>query len=62
MQDGLPVFRTLVEAIQYEELGEYAKAYEVWTQLADGLEQRGFESEVTLPRSQAHKCREKIST
>ena len=46
----------------YEELGEYAKAYEVWTQLADGLEQRGFESEVTLPRSQAHKCREKIST
>ena len=46
----------------YEELGEYEKAYEVWTQLADGLEQRGFESEVTLPRSQAHKCREKIST
>ena len=46
----------------YEELGEYAKAYEVWTQLADGLEQRGFESEVTLPRSQAQKCREKIST
>ena len=46
----------------YEEIGEYKKAYEVWTQLADGLEQRGFESEVTLPRSQAQKCREKIST
>ena len=46
----------------YEEMGDYAKAYEVWTQLADGLEQRGFESEVTLPRSQAQKCREKIST
>ena len=46
----------------YEEMGDYAKAYEVWTQLADGLKQRGFESEVTLPRSQAQKCREKIST
>ncbi len=46
----------------YEEMGDYAKAYEVWTQLADGLEQRGFESEVSLPRSQAQKCREKIST
>lgn len=45
----------------YEELGEYGKAYEVWTQLADSLEQRGFESEVALPRSQAHKCREKLS-
>ena len=46
----------------YEEMGDYAKAYEVWTQLADELKQRGFESEVTLPRSQAQKCREKIST
>ncbi len=45
----------------YEELGEYAKAYEVWTQIADGLEQRGFEAEVNWPRSLAHKCREKIS-
>ena len=45
----------------YEELGEYEKAYEVWTQLADSLEQRGFESEVALPRSQAHKCHEKLS-
>ena len=46
----------------YEELGEYAKAYEVWTQLADALEQRGFESEVALPRDQAQKCREKLSS
>ena len=45
----------------YEEMGEYEKAYEVWTQLADSLTKRGFESEVALPRSQAHKCREKIS-
>lgn len=46
----------------YEELGEYAKAYEVWTQIADGLEKRGFEAEVNWPRSLAHKCREKIPT
>lgn len=44
----------------YEELGEYAKACEVWTQIADGLEQRGFEAEVNLPRALAQKCREKI--
>ena len=46
----------------YEELGEYTKAYEVWTQIADGLEQRGFDAEVQLPRSLANKCREKIAT
>ena len=46
----------------YEELGEYEKAYEVWTQVADGLEQRGFQAEVNWPRSLARKCREKIST
>jgi tetratricopeptide (TPR) repeat protein len=45
----------------YEEMGEYEKAYEVWAQLADSLTKRGFESEVALPRSQAHKCRKKIS-
>lgn len=44
----------------YEELGEYAKAHEVWTQIAEGLEQRGFDSEVNWPRSQAKKCLEKI--
>ena len=44
----------------YEELGEYEKAYEIWTQIADGLEQRGFEAEVNWPRSLAHKCREKL--
>ncbi len=46
----------------YEELGEYENAYEVWTQVADGLEQRGFQAEVTLPRTLARKCREKIVT
>ena len=44
----------------YEELGDYAKAYEVYNQIADNLESRGFEVEVNWPRSLAHKCREKI--
>ncbi len=46
----------------YEELGEYEKAYEVWTQIADGLEKRGFDAEVNRPRSLAQKCLEKLST
>lgn len=45
----------------YEELGDYAKACEVYTRIADNLESRGFDAEVKLPRSLAQKCREKIS-
>ena len=45
----------------YEELGEYEKAYELWTQVADELEQKGFQAEVNGPRSRARKCREKIT-
>ena len=45
----------------YEELGDYAKAYEVYNQIADDLENKGFEAEVDLPRSLANKCREKVS-
>lgn len=46
----------------YEEMGDYANAYAVYNQIADNLENRGFEAEVNLPRSLAKKCREKIST
>ena len=46
----------------YEEMGDYANAYAVYNQIADNLENRGFEAEVNLPRSLAEKCREKIST
>lgn len=46
----------------YEELGDYAKAWEVYNQIAEDLERRGFEAEVNWPRSLAHKCREKLST
>ena len=46
----------------YEEMGDYENACAVYTQIADNLEQRGFDAEVNLPRSLAEKCREKIST
>ena len=42
----------------YEELGNYAKAYAVYSKIADDLEGQGFEAEVDLPRSLANKCRE----
>ena len=46
----------------YEEMGDYVRACEMYDQIADGLEQRGFDAEVNWPRSLAHKCREKIRT
>ena len=45
----------------YEELGDYAKASEVFTWIADELESRGFDGEVKFPRTLAQKCREKIT-
>jgi len=44
----------------YEELGEYQKAYDMWNTIIAWLEERGFESEVELPRRLAQKCKEKI--
>ena len=46
----------------YEELGDYESACAVYSQIANNLEQRGFDAEVNWPRSLAEKCREKIST
>lgn len=45
----------------YEELGEYGKACEVWSGIADDLASRGFETEVSWPRQRANACREKIN-
>ena len=45
----------------YEEMGDYAKACEMYNKIADSLESRGFEAEVNWPRALAHKCREKAS-
>lgn len=44
----------------YEELGEYEKAYAVWTELADILEKRGLVIEKEFPVQLAEKCRAKI--
>lgn len=44
----------------YEELGDYGKAYEVYSRIADDLESRGFEAEVNWPRSLADRCRRKV--
>ena len=44
----------------YEELEDYARAYEVWEGIADHLAARGFEAEVNWPREQARKCKEKL--
>ena len=46
----------------YEEMGDWANACAVYTQIADNLESRGFDAEVNWPRTRAHKCREKICT
>ena len=48
-------------AFCYEELGNYEKAYAIYVQIADNLERRGFESEVSFPKSMANKCRAKMS-
>lgn len=46
----------------YEELGDYGKAHEVYHQIADNLQQRGFEAEVNWPRSLAHRCQERMAS
>lgn len=45
----------------YEEMGDYANAFQVYNQIADNLESRGFDAEVNWPRTLAHKCREKMT-
>lgn len=45
----------------YEELENYAKAYEIYSQIAGNLKIQGFDAEVDLPRSRANKCKERIS-
>lgn len=46
----------------YEEMGDYENAYDVYNQIANNLEHRGFEEEVNWPRMLAEKCHKKIST
>lgn len=44
----------------YEEMGEFQKAYSVWTDIVRRLEQDGYEAEVEFPKELARKCREKL--
>jgi len=48
-------------ASYYEELEDYAKACEVYSRIADNLENSGFDIEGNWTRSLAHKCREKMT-
>lgn len=45
----------------YEEMDDWARAYAVYNQIAEDLESRGFEAEVSWPRAQADQCLEKIT-
>lgn len=44
----------------YEELGQYEKAYEVWTQLTKELDRRGLTVERNFPAELAENCRKRI--
>lgn len=44
----------------YEEMGEYQKAYDQWTALADQLTARGYDAEILYPRELARKCQAKM--
>jgi len=45
----------------YEELGEYGKAYDMWLEIACGLEKDGYEVEKQFPLELAEKCKEILS-
>ena len=44
----------------YEKLGQYQKAYEVWLDIVQRLEQDGYEVELEFPKSLARKCKERL--
>lgn len=46
----------------YEELGEYGMAYEIWCQIIEWLEKRGYLYEIEFPRQLAQKCKEKMQS
>lgn len=44
----------------YEEIGEYKKAYEIWTTVSELLTQRGLVVEAEWPKEMAEKCLKKL--
>lgn len=49
------------KATCYEEIGNYKAAYQVWEEIIDWLEIRGYEAEVEEPRNRAQECKSKIT-
>ena len=45
----------------YEDLGEYEKAYKVWSELAEILLSKGYDVEAEMPKNQAKICLEKLN-
>lgn len=45
----------------YEDLGEYAKAYKAWSELAEELLSKGYDVEAEMPKNQAKLCLEKLN-
>ena len=48
------------KATCYEELGNYKAAYQVWLEIIEWLEARGYEIEVEEPRKRANECKCKL--
>ena len=48
------------KATCYEEIGDYQAAYQVWLEIIEWLETRGYEVEVDEPRKRAKDCKCKI--
>ena len=44
----------------YEDLGEYAKAYKAWSELAEILLSKGYDVEAEMPKNQAKLCLKKL--
>ncbi len=44
----------------YEEIGDYAQAYDAWKALINDLTARGFDAEVTYPAKRATECLEQL--
>lgn len=48
------------KAFCLEETGEYQKAYDLWSEIAEDLQRAGYEAELIMPKLHAAKCKEKF--
>ncbi len=47
------------KAMCYEELGDFSKAHDVWVEIINWLEARGYEEELIEPKRHARECKNK---